>query len=81
MRITVTEASELMDVSADFVREAMKQQKLPIGIAIRMRTSTRYKYYVNPVQLAKYMDISLDELAKRKERLHRFEGRSAQWDR
>ncbi|RNM30675.1 hypothetical protein EDX97_07805 [Absicoccus porci] len=80
MRITVMEASDLLDVSPDFLRIALQQEKLPIGIAIKIRGSTRFKYFINPADLAKYMHISLKELEKRKERLHRFDGRSAQLD-
>ena len=80
MRITVHEAADMLERSPEFIRIALQQKALPIGIAIRMHGSTRYTYYINPPDLAKYMNISLKELEKRKERLHRFEGRSAQLD-
>ena len=80
MRITVNEMADLLERSPEFIRVALQQKALPLGIAIRMHGSTRYTYYINPQYLAKYMNISLKELEKRKERLHRFEGRSAQLD-
>lgn len=81
MRITVNEAADLLERNPEFIRIALQQKALPIGIAIRMHGSTRYTYYINPPDLAKYMHISIKELEKRKERLHRFEEKSAQWDR
>ena len=56
MRITVNEAADMLERSPEFIRIALQQKALPIGIAIRMHGSTRYTYYINPPDLAKYMN-------------------------
>ena len=41
-KILTTEAAAILNTSPQFVRVAMQQGKLPIGIAIKMSTKWRY---------------------------------------
>lgn len=62
-KIKVTEAAAILHVSDQFVRVAMQQGILPIGVALKM--STRWTYQISPQKLADYTGADVEsELAR-----------------
>ena len=59
-RITVQTAARLMGKSTLFVREAMRQGKLPIGIAEKMPGSNKWNFFISPKLLADYLGVSVE---------------------
>lgn len=53
MRITVSQAADLMNVSPQFIRIGLQKGTLPIGSAVKM--SSRWTYHVSPELLKKYL--------------------------
>lgn len=51
-RILPTEAAKILNVSPQFVRVAMQQEKLPIGTAIKM--SSEWTYHISEKLLQEY---------------------------
>lgn len=52
--ITVEEAAKIMGKPPQFVREALKQQRLPIGVAVRM-PGGRWSYYITEEKLMDWL--------------------------
>lgn len=63
-KITTKEVARLIGASDDFVREAMKQGKLPIGSAVKM--SSKWTYNISPKLLAEY--IGVEAMAERRKK-------------
>ncbi len=62
-KITVAEAAAVLNVSQQFVRIAMQQDKLKIGTALKM--SSIWTYNISPKQLADYCGKDIEtEIAK-----------------
>ena len=59
-KITVTTAARLMGKSTLFVREAMRQGRLPIGEAMKMPGSNKWSFYISPKLLADYIGVSVE---------------------
>lgn len=59
-KITVETAARLMGKSTLFVREAMRQGKLPIGIAEQMPGSNKWSFFISPKLLADYLGVSVE---------------------
>ncbi len=59
-RIPVSEAAKLMGVSPQFVRVAMQQGILPIGMATRL-TGGKFTYYISPKLFEEYTGIKWKE--------------------
>ena len=59
-KITVETAARLMGKSTLFVREAMRQDKLPIGIAEQMPGSNKWSFFISPKLLADYLGVSVE---------------------
>ena len=53
MRITVSEAADLMKVSPQFIRIGLQNGTLPIGSAVKM--SSRWTYHISEHLLDQYM--------------------------
>ncbi|MBQ9701332.1 MAG: hypothetical protein IJV71_12020 [Lachnospiraceae bacterium] len=51
-RIKVEEAAYILGASPQFIRVAMQQEKLPIGIAVK--TSSQWTYLISEAQLAAF---------------------------
>lgn len=51
-RVTVSEAAKHLGVSDQFVRLGLQRKELPIGIAVK--TSSRWTYYINRIQLEEF---------------------------
>ena len=66
-RITTADAAAVMGTDPLFVREMMRREKLPIGIARKDEGSKRTTFFISPKLFADYLGISVDELWKRLE--------------
>lgn len=64
-RITTAEAAAVMGCDPLFVREMMRRDKLPIGVADKKEDSKRTTFFISPKLLADYLGISVDELWER----------------
>lgn len=51
--VSVREAALKMGKTPSFVRVALQQGKLPFGTAVKL--STKWTYYINPVQFKQYL--------------------------
>lgn len=45
-RLSVSKVAELMNVSEQFIRVGLQQNKLPFGYAVKM--STKWTYFISP---------------------------------
>lgn len=45
-RLTVTQAARILHMSPDFIRDRLQKGELPIGIAVRNRQGTGWRYYI-----------------------------------
>ena len=54
-RISVAKAAKILGVSQQFVRVAMQQGVLPIGICVKM--SGVYTYHICPEKLKRYLGL------------------------
>lgn len=68
-RILTTEAAEILNVSPQFVRIAMQQERLPIGTAVQM--SSMWTYHISAKLLADYsgknIEAEIEKIRKKKE--------------
>ena len=62
-RILPTEAAMILNVSPQFVRIAMQQGKLPIGMAIKM--SSIWTYHISEKLLQDYSGKNVEQEIKR----------------
>lgn len=60
MRITTAEAAVIIGSSPQFVRAAMQQGKLPIGVAIKMPNSKSWTYNISAKLLAEYSGTDVE---------------------
>lgn len=51
--VNVREAAKILNVSPQFVRIGLQQQRLPIGTAVKM--STRWTYHISEKMLYEYI--------------------------
>lgn len=61
-RITTAQAAAVMGCDPLFVREMMRREKLPIGIAEKKEDSKRTTFFISPKLLADYLGITVDQL-------------------
>lgn len=66
-RITTAAAAAVMGCDPLFVREMMRRDKLPIGIARKDEDSKRTTFFISPKLFAEYLGITVDELWERLE--------------
>lgn len=66
-RITTADAAAVMGCDPLFVREMMRLDKLPIGIAEKKEDSKRTTFFISPKLFADYLGITIDELWERLE--------------
>ena len=59
-KITVQTAARLMGKSTLFVREGMRRGMLPIGEAMQMPGSQKWRFYISPKLLADYICVSVE---------------------
>ena len=52
--MNVLEAAKILNVSPQFVRIGLQQQRLPIGTAVKM--STRWTYHISEKKLKEYIE-------------------------
>lgn len=51
--ISIKDAAEMLGKSQQFVRVALQQDKLPIGVAVKM--SSVWTYHISPKKLQEYV--------------------------
>lgn len=51
-RITVVEASTIMNTDPQMLRIALQQERFPFGVAVKNK---RWSYYINTERFIKYM--------------------------
>lgn len=56
-RITIDEAAALLGKEKVFIREGIKDGRLPIGTAYKKPGSSRYSYYISPKLFWEYTGI------------------------
>ncbi len=64
MRVKIADAARILDMPKQAVRIGLQREKLPIGYAVQRTANSKWAYYINPVQLASYAGLSLQELKK-----------------
>lgn len=60
-RITTSEAADIIGSSPQFVRAAMQQGVLPIGVAIKMPNSPTWTYNISAKLLGKYTGKDIEK--------------------
>ena len=55
--LLVEDAAKQMGVTGGLLREGLKQEKFPFGVAVKMKK--RYAYYINPALFEKYLQGDL----------------------
>lgn len=56
MNVSIKEAAQMLGVSQQFLRIALQQKMYPFGIAVRIKDSCKYTYYINLNQLKNYIN-------------------------
>lgn len=64
MRIKIADAARILDMPKQAVRIGLQREKLPIGYAVQKTASSKWTYYINPVQLAAYVGMTIPELKR-----------------
>lgn len=62
-KILPSEAAEILNMSPQFIRVAMQQEKLPIGTAVKM--SSIWTYHISEKLLAEYSGKDIEGELKR----------------
>lgn len=57
--MNVREAARILNVSQQFIRIGLQQQRLPIGTAVKM--STRWTYHISEKKLYEYIEKGSDK--------------------
>lgn len=55
-KITIKEASKEMQISEQFLRTLIREEKFPWATATRIQPNGRWTYFVNEAGFRKYMD-------------------------
>lgn len=63
-KITIKEASLLMNKSEQFIRVGLQRNSLPFGTAVKM--SSRWSYYISPKLFYEYVGKKEDSLYEEK---------------
>lgn len=61
-RITVEHAAKLMRVSPRFIREMMREGRLPIGEAYQREGNQNWTFYISPSLLAEHLGVPVSAL-------------------
>ena len=64
-KITTSEAAAIIGASPQFVRAAMQQQCLPIGVAVKMNGSSKWTYNISPKLLGEYTGKNIEQERER----------------
>lgn len=59
--IPVLEAAKIMGKDQQFIRQAMINKLLPIGLAYKKEGSTQYDFYISPKLFYEYTGYIFDE--------------------
>lgn len=55
--LLVNDAAKQLGITGDLLREGLKQEKFPFGVAVKMKK--RYAYYINPALFERYLQGEL----------------------
>ncbi len=58
-KISVAEAAKKLNVTTQFLRISLQQNKFPFGVAVDMSGKGRYRYHIFPERLDAYMKANL----------------------
>lgn len=64
MKIPVVVAANLLNMSADFLRWSLRQDKTDLGWAIRRDGSKRWDYYIDQQTLARMAAVTLQDVRR-----------------
>lgn len=64
MKIPVVVAAKLLNISADFLRWSLRQDKTDLGWAIRRDGSKRWDYYIDQQTLARMAAVTLQDVRR-----------------
>ena len=64
MKIPVVVAAKLLNMSADFLRWSLRQDKTDLGWAIRREGSKRWDYYIDQQTLARMAAVTLQDVRR-----------------
>lgn len=64
MKIPVVVAAKLLNMSADFLRWSLRQDKTDLGWAIRRDGSKRWDYYIDQQTLARMAAVTLQDVRR-----------------
>ena len=53
--VSIKEAARLLNISQQMLRIGLQQNAFPFGIAIKIKDSSKYTYYINRNQLNQYL--------------------------
>ena len=53
--VSIKEAAQLLNVSQQFLRIALQQNKFDFGVAVKINDSSKFTYYISRQQLLKYL--------------------------
>lgn len=59
-KMTIAEASKLMDVSQQFIRVGLQKGRLPFGYAVQI-SAARYTYFISREKFFEYTGIKENE--------------------
>ena len=57
--VSIKEAAEILNVSQQFLRIALQQNKFEFGVAVKINDSSKYTYYISRKKLLEYVSGSL----------------------
>lgn len=58
-RLSVKQTAKLMNVSEQFIRRGLQQNRLPFGYAVQ--TSSKWTYFISRVKFTEYTGIEVPE--------------------
>lgn len=53
--VSIKEAARLLNISQQMLRIGLQQNAFPFGVAIKIKDSSKYTYYINRNQLNQYL--------------------------
>lgn len=60
--ITVQQAARLMNKAEQFVRIGLQRSLLPIGVAVKNTSGSRYSYHISAKKFMEYTGITMEEI-------------------
>lgn len=57
--VSIKHAAELLGVSQQFLRVGLQQNAFSFGVAIKIKDSSKYTYYISRKKLFEYIDQNI----------------------